>query len=132
MYNYARARGTASRLITKFGQRVVLRHPGTPTGPSYDPTPGTPIDVVVTLVDLQRRQMVMDQALQTTTRRTLYVADQDGLEIHQDDLFLLPSGTDTVEVGGVTYTGRWSGVMEVRRLAPEGTVTVMWEVDVRS
>ena len=41
-FDYTRTLATANRLIERFGQLGAVRRPGTPTGPSYDPTPGTP------------------------------------------------------------------------------------------
>lgn len=43
-FDYTRTLATANRLIERFGQLGAVRRPGTPTGPSYDPTPGTPTD----------------------------------------------------------------------------------------
>lgn len=52
-FNYAKATATARRLINRFGRDVTLRVPGAPTGPAYDPTPGTPSDEVVPAVEPQ-------------------------------------------------------------------------------
>ena len=37
--------------IAKFGKEAVLTQPGTPTGPDYDPTPGTPTEYTVKVLE---------------------------------------------------------------------------------
>jgi hypothetical protein len=38
--------------IIEFGKDAILTQPGTPTGPDYDPTPGTPIVTPVKVLEL--------------------------------------------------------------------------------
>ncbi len=43
-FDYARPLATANRLIERYGQLGAVRRPGSPSGPTYNPTPGMPVD----------------------------------------------------------------------------------------
>lgn len=119
-FDYARANLTASRLIEAFGQTATLRKPGTTTGPAYDPTPGTPTFSAVTVVDLNERVRDRTGTLTGQTMRTLYIA-ADGVTVGKGDRIMLGSVSTDAAFDG-------SEIMEVRTLAPGGTV-VMYEAD---
>jgi hypothetical protein len=51
-YNYAKLRdNTVEPMLTRFGKAATLTQPGTSTGDEWDPTPGTPTEYAVTVVE---------------------------------------------------------------------------------
>ena len=52
-----RLAGDVDEIIAEFGATMALRKPGTPTGPAYDPTPGTPTYHEIVAVDTDEKQM---------------------------------------------------------------------------
>lgn len=117
-YNYGRLKSTADRLIAKYGRTGTLRRPGTPTGPTYDPTPGTPADYAVTYVVEDYRNGEVDGAriLQSDKRLHMAVAS----------LAVTPKTSDTlVETDGSVYK-----IIDVKPLQP-GAATLLWEIQAR-
>lgn len=49
-YNYAPLRGTAERLLARFGQTATLIKPGAMTGPEWDASLGPPVETEITVV----------------------------------------------------------------------------------
>lgn len=118
-FDYSKSQATALRLITKFGTTATIIRAGTPTGPDYNPTPGTPVEYACTVVYDQWR------------------ADQiDGTLIQQGDLKILvaasglaidPTPADTFKDGD----GKEYAIINVMPLKPGGVV-VMHEMNVRA
>lgn len=115
-FGYGGLKGTADRLIAKFGQAATLRRP-TSTGTAFNPTPAAPVDYPVRL------------AVEVYGFR-----DIDGTRIRRDDLKVLlargaltvePATSDRLLIGGVEYA-----IVDVRPASPGGTV-VMFEIQAR-
>lgn len=130
-FDYGRSKATADRLINKFGKQTVLQKPGAKTGSGYDATEGDPTNYVISLVDLYRRTLTVDPVLRRSSKRTVYISAQLGVEIESGDRILLKPGTTSITISGITYTGRFNSIEEIRKLSP-GETTVMWEVDLES
>lgn len=91
--------------LADVGFEVTLTRPGTPTGPSYDPIPGTPTTHTLRVM-----------------QDSLGLGLIDGTTIRAGDLRLMcaaegvrPTQADRVTVGGATYT-----VMLCQPFAPGG------------
>ena len=123
-FDYAEARAVATELIAEFGAPAVLRKAGAPTGPAYDPTPGTPTFHQITVVDLEQRLKDREGSLIGETTRTLYIA-AEGVEPAKADRVML--GATAAGMTDAAFTG-WFEIGETRRLAPAGTL-VMVEAD---
>lgn len=116
-FDYTRTLATANRLIERFGQLGAVRRPGTPTGPSYDPTPGTPTDDPARFVI------------------TAYMAREvDGTRVLSSDVKVLmapggllndPTTNDKVIAGSTEYM-----IVDVSTLAPAG-VAVLYTLQCR-
>lgn len=123
-FNYARARRTADRLITKFGQVGAIRRSGETGGGdstnSLTPVLGAssePADFPCTLVIVDYTQQERAGSLIEQTDRKALIATK-GLTIE-------PTNDDALVVGGDEYQ-----IVSVMPLAP-GAVTVLWEAQVR-
>lgn len=114
-FDYTRSRGTAVRLIKKFGQRGAIRRTKL-SGPSYDPVE-TDVDHPCALVDLDVEERSIDGTLVLRGDRTVYLSTE-GLTIE-------PLRTDKVVIGGDPHT-----IVAVQPLQPGGPV-VFWELNVR-
>lgn len=119
LFDYAAAAQTAIELIRDFGQEATLIKPGTATGPEYDPTPGTPVEIPIRLVDLERLQGDRTgDTLEFVGTRTVYIStEQLNGEFTVDQ-------KDRILIG----TGQPCEIKAVRPLTPAGTI-VMWEAD---
>lgn len=113
-FDYAQLRdGTAETLLARFGMTATLSKPGTPTGPAYDPVPGTATDYTVTVVN-----------------KRINYRDRDGTYIQATDrLFLLSTDTttepeldDTITVGSDTYR-----IVDITPVQT-GSVIMLWYV----
>lgn len=111
-FDYTRSRGTAVKLIAKFGQAGAIRRT-TVSGPDYDPVT-VDEDLPCKLVDLNVDEDSVDGTLVLRSDRTVYLSTE-GLTIE-------PLRTDRVVIGGVPHT-----VVEVKPLQPGGLV-VFWEL----
>lgn len=110
-FDYTRSRGTAVKLIAKFGQAGAIRR--TTVGDGYDPTP-VDEDFACKLVDLDVEERSIDGTLVLRGDRTVYLSTE-GLTIE-------PLRTDRVVIGGEPHT-----VVDVKPLQPGGLV-VFWEL----
>lgn len=111
-FDYTRSRGTAIKLIAKFGQVGAIRRT-TVSGPDYDPVT-TDEDFPCRLVDLDVEESSIDGTLVLRGDRTVYLSTE-GLNID-------PLRTDCVLISGVPHT-----IVEVKPLQPGGLV-VFWEL----
>ncbi len=116
-FDYDRARATAERMISRFGQAGAIRRAGAPTGDAWNPTPGTPIDHACNLVVLDYSAREIDGTLIRSTDRKIYVAAL-GLAIE-------PTEADRVVIDGVALE-----IVNVMTLAPAGTA-VYFELQAR-
>lgn len=124
IFDYGRARRTADRLITRFGQVGAIRRStsssrGDSTN-SLSPAPGSasePTDAPCTLVIVDYSQQERAGTLIKQTDRKALIATK-GLAIE-------PTNDDALVVGGDAYQ-----IVSVAPLAPGGT-TVLWEAQVR-
>lgn len=114
-FDYTRSRGTAVKLIKKFGQRGAIRRT-TLSGPPYDPVE-TDFDHPCTLVDLDVEERNIDGTLVLRGDRTVYLSNE-GLTIE-------PLRTDKVVIGGNPHT-----IVDVKPLQPGGMI-VFWELRAR-
>lgn len=123
-FDYARARRTADRLITKFGQPGAIRRGAGSSGGdrtnSLTPAPGAagdPVDYPCTLVVLDYTAQERAGSLIEQTDRKVLIAAK-GLAIE-------PTNDDALVVGGDEYQ-----IVTVMPLAP-GPVSVLWEAQAR-
>lgn len=117
-YNYGRLKATADRLIGRFGRSGTLSRPGSPTGPAYDPTPGTPTTYAVSYVvdDYRNSELDGTRVLQSDKKLTMAVKA----------LSITPATSDTlVETDGSVYK-----IIDVKPLQP-GATTLLWEIQAR-
>ncbi|MBN9034168.1 MAG: hypothetical protein BGO05_16700 [Rhizobiales bacterium 63-7] len=111
-FDYTRSRGTAIKLIAKFGQAGAIRRT-TVSGPDYDPVT-TDEDFPCRLVDLDVEESSIDGTLVLRGDRRVYLSTE-GMTIE-------PLRTDRVLIGGEPHT-----IVEVKPLQPGGLV-VFWEL----
>ncbi|AGB71749.1 MULTISPECIES: hypothetical protein [Rhizobium] len=114
-FDYDKARATAERLITKFGQRGSLRRI-TNAGPDYDPVQ-TREDFACSLVDLDHSQAHIADTLIQRGDRMVYLSTE-GLSI-------TPTLADRMLIGGIEHA-----IVDIQPLSPGGTV-VFWQLQVR-
>ena len=116
-FDYASLRdNTVEPLITQFGKAATLTQPGTPTGPEYDPTPGTPIEYAATVLE-----------------KNFTLHDKSGGLVQEDDRkFIMstsgdpaPSLKGTLTIGGTTLQ-----VVSLEPLQP-GAIVMLWRVHCR-
>ena len=112
-FDYERIRGTAERLLSRFGQPVTLIKPGEPTGPEWAPVPGEPVEYTVTAVDENNMQRDQVGTLIGDAIHALTISTSAGVA---------PERADRVRVMGREYE-----ITEVAPLAPGGTV-LLWQV----
>lgn len=114
-FDYAKAAATARRLITRFGRDVTHRVPGAPTGPAYNPTPGTPVDETVQAAEPQ-----------------ISIAFRNDSVIQDTDKLLLIASTNTAPAAGhvIVDGGEEWQIVEARPFNP-GSDLVYSEVLVR-
>lgn len=114
-FDYARIRGTAERLLERFGQTATLLKPGEMVGPEWDREPGLATEYTITVVDENNMRRDMSGTLIGEAVHALIVSTSARVE---------PEQADRVRIGG-----RVLEITEVRPLAPGGTV-LLWEVTV--
>lgn len=115
-FDYTRSRGTAVKLIDKFGQAGAIRRT-TVSGPAYDPVT-VDEDFPCRLVDLDVEAKNIDGTLILRGDRTVYLSTEG--------LTIAPLRTDRVVIGGVPHT-----IVEVKPLQPGGIV-MFWELTARN
>lgn len=122
-FDYARSRASADRLIAKFGRPGTLRRPVAASGPSYDPTPGTPVDFAVTIA-------VIDYSDYEITGGRVLATDKKVL-LAAGGLTEVPTPDHKLLIGTVWHNiigpDRGRGI---KPLAPAGVV-VMYELQAR-
>lgn len=117
-FDYSRMLESANRLMAKFGQTGAVRRPGTPTGPSYDPTPGSPTD------DPARFVITAYEARDVDGTRIL-ATDKKAL-VAPGSLTSAPALSDKlVEADGTAWN-----IVNVETLRPAET-TLLWTVQIR-
>jgi len=104
--------------VVEFGKSAVLTEPGPTTGPDYDPTPGTPVEYQVKVMELGLPGSAM-----------AYV-NMEGTNLRHDDIVFLMSmeGDPQPTLDGMLTV---NGVkMQIVGLHPlrTGPTTVFWKI----
>lgn len=117
-FDYSRPLATANRLIARFGQDGFVQRPGTPTGPAYDPTPGTPVDHAARFAVLEYTSRDIDGTRILATDKMVYLA--------VGALTIEPTTSDLlVEADASIYK-----IIDVKPLKPATTV-LFYQIQVR-
>lgn len=114
---YSEAQSTGTRLLKKFNQGTVrYLEPGEPTGPDYDPTPGTPTpyDVSATVRGVAQ-QYVQDGYINATD-----------LQVNIGVFGARPTTSGTLEIDGKQHQ-----IIRVDAVPGAGTV-IVWRVFCKS
>ena len=117
MTDWAAAAADVADGIAEAGFAAAIVRKGAPTGPEYNPTPGTPAEHACTVVQSSYRQHERDGTL-IQAHDLKFLVSTDGLDI-------VPTPEDELKVGGETYQ-----IIDVAPLAPGG-VTIMYTMQVR-
>jgi len=119
-FDYARARATAARLLSRFGQAATLRQTSTTEGDPWDPGSGTTTttDTTVTAAVLEYANSEVDGTLILASDRKVYVS--------AEGIAVTPTPADVLIVGSDQLS-----IVNVKPLSPAGTV-VMWECQCRA
>lgn len=113
-FNYPRSRATADRLITNFGQDVVLRQVEEADPEDFAPSAGY-VDTTVKAVDLNVVDKFSNASLAERTMRKLLVSASSGAQ---------PETGDRIQIAG-----EWHNVGVVMPLRPGG-ITILYEVEI--
>jgi len=105
---YDRMRGTATRLIERYGYASKLQRAGAPTGPPHNPQPGEP-----SLHDC----MVVELDYSLTNRDTTLVQQGDKLGLISAAAAVDPLLSDQILLGGQLYN-----FLDLQPLSPGGLV----------
>ena len=118
-FDYTRARATADRLLTRFGQSATLRQTSTTGGDPWDPSSGTTttMDTTITAAVLEYANGEVDGTLIQASDRKVYVS-AEGVAVNPAPADVLIIGFDVLSI------------VNVKPLSPAGTV-VFWEVQAR-
>lgn len=120
-FDYAGIRDTVVQpLMADFGKQTdgILKIPGTPTGPAYNPTPGEDTEQAVKVVEKEFTERdIPSSTVQITD--TLFLMSPEGVTVE-------PALGHRLEVEGETYQVVW-----VKRLRP-GSVTMLYYVFARN
>lgn len=111
---YTNLRATATRLIGQYGKTATLTKPGATTGPEWDPTPGTPTDYTVNLVELGY----------SLTNRDATLIERG------DKMLLIEAEVEPVLEDTITVDGGVLRLIDVQPLNPGGTV-LLYEAQAR-
>ena len=113
-FDYAKTRGTADRLLTKFGRSATLRQTSVAGGDPWDPGSGTPTttDTAVTVAVIDWANNQIDGTLIRATDRHVLMSSEG--------LGVTPQLNDQLIVGGETLTL----VEPLKQINPGGTVVV--------
>lgn len=97
--------------LVEFGKTATLTQPGVPSGPAYDPTPGTPTVYPVQVLEIDFSQ-----------------ADRAGSLVQEDDIkfMLSTAGNPLPDLKGTLTIG--SNIWQVTKLQPKtpGPVILFW------
>lgn len=118
-FNYGRTKLTADRLISKFGADGSIRRVGAPTGPSYDPIPGQPVDHPCRFVVLDYSNDEVDGTRILATDKKVLLA--------VGDLTITPTTSDLLVDGP---SSSYKIIPPLKPLSPAGTV-ILYEVQAR-
>lgn len=114
MFDYADLRDNVVKpQIEKFGQSATLTQPGTPTGPEWDPVPGTPTAYSVKVLKIG-----------------FTVADRSRTLVREDDLKFMMSteGDPLPDLKGTLTVG--ANVYQVYKMEPvgPGAIVLFWNI----
>lgn len=115
-FDYTRVRGTAERLLERFGQTATLIKPGEMIGPEWNPTPGPATEHSITVVDENSLRRDLSGTLIGEGVHSIIVSTSAGVA---------PSQADRIRMGGREYE-----IVEVKPLAPGGVV-LLWECTIQ-
>ena len=115
-FDYTRVRGSAERLLARFGQVATLVKPGAMTGPEHDPVPGPATEHPITVVDENQMQRDQSGTLIGEAVHALIVSTSGGIAPERQDRVRLANGRDLE-------------IIDVRPTAPGGVV-LLFEVRV--
>lgn len=106
-FDYGPITSTAAALIEQFGRAAVLSVPGPSSGTPYNPTPGTPTDYPVNIVETDIKTFI-----------------ERGSAVQRGDVAILMSATPvspTASDSVVIDSNRWR-VVEAFPISPGGTL----------
>jgi hypothetical protein len=109
--DWAAIRAEVSAAIDSVGFDAILEMPGTPGGTTWAPTPGTPTQTTVRVVDEQWRGRDANGALTEEVEHVL----------------LMQATVTPTKAGRVRLRGRWHQIVSVASVSPGG-VDLMHEV----
>lgn len=114
---YGRLQGTASRLMAKFKQgQVVYTITGAPTGPDWNPTPGTPVSYTLDATVQGVEADYVDGSLILSTDKQVTCA-----------VFAVEPSL----AGTITIDGKVCQIVRVDKVPGAGTV-IAWRIFVRA
>ena len=114
---YGRLQGTASRLMAKFKQgQVVYTIAGAPTGPEWNPTPGTPVSYTLDATVQGVEADYVDGSLILATDKQVTCA-----------VFAVEPSL----AGTITIDGKVCQIVRVDKVPGAGTV-IAWRIFVRA
>lgn len=119
-FNYARMQQTVIRLLSRFGPvaGATLIKPGVPTGPSFDPTPGVPVNYTCSAV-------ILDYTINQVDNTNILASDKRILAA-RPDMSISPDPSWSITVKGTTYR-----IMAPTRTTAPGDVNLMWDLQCR-
>lgn len=107
-FDYGKMKGTAEKLLSRFGQAATLLKPGVPSGPAHNPGPAVPLSYACTVV-------VTDFSASERQGTEIEVTDRKVL-VSTGGLPVAPATRDKITIGGKTFN-----VINVETLNPGGT-----------
>jgi hypothetical protein len=118
-FDYARLRTQARQIIERYGAPAVLRKPGTPTGPAYDPTPGAPTDYPLSVV------IAKFSTYEIANSQGRIQANDEQILMAPENPLAVPTPGDKLLIGASTYTliGPDEG-KGIETIAPGGTAVL--------
>jgi len=118
-YDYSGIKGTAEKLISRFGKTVSVRRSTAPTGGSnWDP--GAP-----TTKDYSAKGVVLDYSSHERDGTFIKATDKK-LLLSTEGLTITPGLDDAIVAGGLVY----QIVPPLKPLEP-GDTTILWEIQIR-
>lgn len=125
-FDYSRMQATAQRLIKRFGKTSIctLNEPGAKTGPSFNPTMGSPTTHPVSAVQLSYSKMDVDGTRILSTDKKFYIAyvDMDNQPSTDWTLSVKSKG----DAAPVVYK-----IINIMPLEP-GDLVLLWEAQCRA
>lgn len=123
--NYTNLRdNTAERLIRENGRTATLITPGTPSGPAWNPVPGTPVETPIRIVELS----MGGQA------RFIESLRPDTLVKSTDKIVMVSTETGAVPAIGMQVRDDLdSAIYQVVAVSPStpGPITMFWKAVIR-